>query len=415
MEGKRPKQIPLACRFLPYDQWFLTHVDPTWKIKHIKQIILAKCLSLSFDPRKLARETTGVRPPSPITFAPDESRRPVSPIQFATPQEVRRKKSQMHAAGGRGWLDEGDGSGSGAAGAGVSSSGGAGGRGTGSGEGGFFGDDEDGLGLGLGTVLGMGMGMGIGLSGVGGEEGYEEDDEWDDEDDVPSGGLISPGKRSSIVMGGRVQVPGGTPNWPVVGSPPPPACYCCCVGLVSSSSCNTHESMKIRKKFNPLAKITASSFTVNANTSSTTPPPSPPPYPPTSSFPISPTTPTTPPPPLQHPPPIQSPTPQIYTALYTLIRFSTGQILEEDIPVSWYDLLPNELVELHASIPPLSFGMSKRMGWNLMYPREMMEAYREWDVKVVVERRVGMRGKDKDKDKAGEKEMGGRRRLLRML
>lgn len=34
---------------------------------------------------------------------------------------------------------------------------------------------------------------------------------------------------------------------------------------------------------------------------------------------------------------------------YTLLRFTTGQILEDDFHISWYELAPHELLELHAS------------------------------------------------------------------
>ena len=54
---------------MPYDQWFLTHIDPSWKIKHLKQRIISKCLNLPFDPR-FKDVTRNGRPPSPITFAP---------------------------------------------------------------------------------------------------------------------------------------------------------------------------------------------------------------------------------------------------------------------------------------------------------------------------------------------------------
>ncbi|KAJ7085473.1 hypothetical protein B0H15DRAFT_376680 [Mycena belliarum] len=32
---------------------------------------------------------------------------------------------------------------------------------------------------------------------------------------------------------------------------------------------------------------------------------------------------------------------------FTLIRFSTGQLLEDELPLSFYDMQPNELLELH--------------------------------------------------------------------
>lgn len=59
----------LILPIVPYDQWFLTHIDPTWKIKYLKQRIISKCLNLPFDPRFKDVSRSG-RPPSPITFAP---------------------------------------------------------------------------------------------------------------------------------------------------------------------------------------------------------------------------------------------------------------------------------------------------------------------------------------------------------
>lgn len=50
--------------------------------------------------------------------------------------------------------------------------------------------------------------------------------------------------------------------------------------------------------------------------------------------------------------------PQITTHTYTLFRFSTCQILEEDCQVSWYDIQPHELVELHSSFLPPTFASS---------------------------------------------------------
>ena len=70
------------------DQWFITHVNTHWKVKHLKQLVLAKCLNLSFDPRGLFHDVPGARPPSPITFAPDDNlERSDSPIEFA-PRKV---------------------------------------------------------------------------------------------------------------------------------------------------------------------------------------------------------------------------------------------------------------------------------------------------------------------------------------
>lgn len=50
--------------------------------------------------------------------------------------------------------------------------------------------------------------------------------------------------------------------------------------------------------------------------------------------------------------------PQITTHTYTLLRFSTCQILEENCEVSWYDIQPYELVELHSSFLPPTFAAS---------------------------------------------------------
>lgn len=47
--------------------------------------------------------------------------------------------------------------------------------------------------------------------------------------------------------------------------------------------------------------------------------------------------------------------PRIQTHPFTLVRFSTGQILEDDYLVSWYEIAPHELVELHFSVPPVDF------------------------------------------------------------
>jgi hypothetical protein len=158
---------------VPYDQWFLTHVDPTWKIKHLKQRIISKCLNLPFDPR-FKNVTRSGRPPSPITFAP-------SPIKFA--------------------ISDGE-----------------------------TGSDH--------------------------QESTGDDDEWDQVSDT----------KSNIKS--------------------------------KSSSFRLHRQQK------------------------------------------------------------QDQEPQIATHTYTLFRFSTCQILEENCQVSWYDIQPHELVELHSSFLPPTFASS---------------------------------------------------------
>ncbi|KIO14684.1 hypothetical protein M404DRAFT_11639 [Pisolithus tinctorius Marx 270] len=59
------RSIPISCRFVPYDQWLLTHVQNDWNVKQVKHWILSKC--------NLVR-------------APDvPTQRSVSPIFFASP------------------------------------------------------------------------------------------------------------------------------------------------------------------------------------------------------------------------------------------------------------------------------------------------------------------------------------------
>ncbi|KAF7309031.1 hypothetical protein MKEN_01104500 [Mycena kentingensis (nom. inval.)] len=86
-----PSLAPLlnvACRFLPHDQWFTTHVDPDWKVRQVKSWLLSKCLPYAAPPSPPLRQPKKPqRPPSPITFAPDPRHRPISPITFATPKQ----------------------------------------------------------------------------------------------------------------------------------------------------------------------------------------------------------------------------------------------------------------------------------------------------------------------------------------
>ena len=65
---------------VPYDQWLVTHIDPTTSIRQIKHALLAKCIDT------LAH----YRPSSPVTFAPYKSNRPISPIRFAKPTSFHR-------------------------------------------------------------------------------------------------------------------------------------------------------------------------------------------------------------------------------------------------------------------------------------------------------------------------------------
>ncbi|KAG7089092.1 hypothetical protein E1B28_010801 [Marasmius oreades] len=91
--------IPIACRFIPYDQWLVTHVDTSWKISQLKTWFIAKCIStsastsvnivtsafpfLNVPPKPRPKPLR--RPASPIVFAPDPRPKPraISPIRFA--------------------------------------------------------------------------------------------------------------------------------------------------------------------------------------------------------------------------------------------------------------------------------------------------------------------------------------------
>ncbi|KAG6917733.1 hypothetical protein DXG01_001384 [Tephrocybe rancida] len=239
--------LTLACRFIPYDQWLTTHVDPAWKVKQVKLWILSKCLGIPFDAvypsatraapsDVLANSQLGATPPgqryrpaSPITFAPDPRRRPISPILFAKGgkgKEKEKQKQKRKKGRGRTSAATGDAS--------------------------LLNSDIKPT-----------------TSPV--KDGYEEDDEWDTADDGGSSFDETEIYRHSPA--------------PPLPAPPLPA---------------------------PVQ--------IHA--------PTPPPLPPPSSakwskFNMNP-------------------------SAYTLIRFSTGQALEDDLALTWYDLAAYELIELHS-------------------------------------------------------------------
>ncbi|KAF7424872.1 hypothetical protein PC9H_010183 [Pleurotus ostreatus] len=116
---------PVACRFIPFDQWLVTHVDQGWTIKDVKGWLLGKCIpslagstSRPSTPMMSSRHPRP-RPSSPIVFAPDPNHRPMSPITFAQPLDPHPKgelsddEDDPKAAEGtegmdREWLSEGD-------------------------------------------------------------------------------------------------------------------------------------------------------------------------------------------------------------------------------------------------------------------------------------------------------------------
>lgn len=275
---------------VPYDQWFLTHVDPTWKIKHIKQLILAKCFTLPFDPRNLgggSKDIDGSRAPSPITFAPDEGHRPISPIMFANPQELKKKKSTpTHPNIAK----------------------------------------EDQSSVGHEDVAEDGA-----EPEQGKEAGYEEDDEWDgadsdeeddDDEDMPS--PIFPGGKISFAP---ASLPSGSGR---IGAFPAPSANPTPIPMESQNF--AHDSVDIpkrKRRFNPLSKIGAkdrrrSKVVVEEQQT-------------------------------------QQEEEGIQTSWFTLLRFSTGQVLEDDFPLAWYNFMPHELVELHNSVPPATFAVSSAL------------------------------------------------------
>jgi hypothetical protein len=52
---------------------------------------------------------------------------------------------------------------------------------------------------------------------------------------------------------------------------------------------------------------------------------------------------------------------QIHITGFTLMRFTTGQILEDDYSIAWYQLVPPELVELHMSRPQRGFTVAVQL------------------------------------------------------
>ncbi|KAJ3915331.1 hypothetical protein F5877DRAFT_81942 [Lentinula edodes] len=77
------KLLTIACRFVPYDQWLVTHVDSAWTINEVKSWIVAKCIASS--PSRTNPTSNFNLPPihPPAKPKTKPSRRPASPIVFA--------------------------------------------------------------------------------------------------------------------------------------------------------------------------------------------------------------------------------------------------------------------------------------------------------------------------------------------
>ncbi|KAF9461594.1 hypothetical protein BDZ94DRAFT_1263415 [Collybia nuda] len=262
-------RLDIACRYIPHDQWITTHIDPSWKIRVVKQWFLSKCTGSTFDappsqaplhvhvtplrhPRKKGHGSkktptdagdsagAGERPVSPITFAPDPRQRPISPILFAKAGTVGRERRRPREP----VTDETK-----------STSGTA--TPTLSGGTGSVGDPEE-----------------VSEKEVD-KEGYEEDNEWDPADEYEDEDEDDDDEDDDL----------GLPISPISMSP--------LGGAILPTS----------------KKISATLGSPLNGKPDSTPP-----------------------------------------GIYTLIRFSTGQILEDEYLVSWYNLAPHELLELHSHV-----------------------------------------------------------------
>ncbi|THU88145.1 hypothetical protein K435DRAFT_969599 [Dendrothele bispora CBS 962.96] len=84
-----PELLTIACRFVPYDQWLITHVDPSWKVSQVKAWLLAKCYDSFTTPRNASSSLSTADPTTAPPINPPErpqprkNRRPASPIVFA--------------------------------------------------------------------------------------------------------------------------------------------------------------------------------------------------------------------------------------------------------------------------------------------------------------------------------------------
>ncbi|KAF8624748.1 hypothetical protein AX17_007079 [Amanita inopinata Kibby_2008] len=278
--------IPIACRYVPYDQWLVTHIQPSWKISQLKLYILSKCIGTPFhsDTHPLAH-----RPPSPITFAPDPKQRSVSPILFASParSRVRARSRTLDSNNNRNTKGKTKASASGS-------------------------DRKDRV-----------------EQDDDVSRGYEEDDEWDGNDTEDDDDLVG----DTPSAGARKYLPNkDSPNHPVPSSSKSnPSLRTSLQDNDLSRSGPVSPNIKRSVTPSSLSRSTTritSSTTVSSHNISYSATPS------TSIHTSSEVLPSPPP------------------AAYTLIRFSTGQLLENGLLVSNYDLAPYELLELHGEHAP---------------------------------------------------------------
>ncbi|KAF8652209.1 hypothetical protein AX16_004512, partial [Volvariella volvacea WC 439] len=325
---ERPPLLTIACRFVPYDQWLITHIDPTWKIKQVKLWILSKCLDklplapFTAAPSAAATTTTaggvhadpesgadgpvqiGVNPQllqGPVMSPPmRKAYKPASPITFASGGGAKRGHERVESEGGRISplaIDE-------------EAYGGIEAEADGQGEQQQEQGNDNAITEETKTKTGEDDGR-----------GYEEDDEWDTED----GAHPNPNRDTIRPL-----------------PPPPPG------GRVPPSQPQSPRQYPMSDPSSPQAMV----FKPTADPSTTD-------------------TPTRPPAPTAYgrggymgTGPLHPASNQQTAALsqahiklssaFALVRFSTGQILEEDFQVAWYDVSQNELFELHGGDTVLS-------------------------------------------------------------
>ncbi|EIW52132.1 uncharacterized protein TRAVEDRAFT_54106 [Trametes versicolor FP-101664 SS1] len=76
-----PPQLRISCRMVCTDQWLVTHVDPSWPVSQLKQILVQR---FSRE-RKTVEKSRRTIPVSPHKTR----RRSLSPITFAAPRKPR--------------------------------------------------------------------------------------------------------------------------------------------------------------------------------------------------------------------------------------------------------------------------------------------------------------------------------------
>ncbi|KAH8108012.1 hypothetical protein BXZ70DRAFT_29279 [Cristinia sonorae] len=87
--------MPIACRLVPTDQWLVTHIDCTWKVKHLKLFLLAKFFPSSF-----------ISTPHLPRVQTSSKRRAVSPIRFAAQPQLSPTTAAQVSDGENGYGEE---------------------------------------------------------------------------------------------------------------------------------------------------------------------------------------------------------------------------------------------------------------------------------------------------------------------